>query len=296
MSVYIDLHMHSSYSTDGEIAPEVLIQKCRDNGIRIMAIADHDNVKGVAEGLAAAEKYGITCIPAIELFAAFKENWYHVLGYGIDYMNPVFNDFGAKLDAQYMAMNDKLLELTNALGFELTKEQMDRYSEGAYYIYEEFAEALLDDPRYVDSELLKPYRKGGVKGDNPCVNFAWDFYTKGKPCYLKMEFPPMEEVLEAIHESGGVSVLAHPGQNLGKHLELFDEIVELGIQGVEAFSSYHTPEQSSYFLEKGKEYGLLITCGSDYHGKLKPEVVLGGNGCTIDQKEIEKQLKEYRLI
>lgn len=193
-------------------------------------------------------------------------------------------------------MNDKLLALTNSLGFELTKEQMDRYSTGNYYIYEEFAEALLDDPRYLDSELLKPYRSGGEKGDNPFVRFAWDFYTKGKPCYMEMKFPPMEEILKEIHENGGVSVLAHPGQNLGNHLELFDEIVELGIQGVEVFCSYHSQEQSQYFLDKAEQYGLLVTCGSDFHGKIKPEVQLGGSGCSIDQREIEEQLKAYGLL
>lgn len=296
MNCFMDLHMHSVHSMDGEIAPAKLVKMCKDAGIRIMAIADHDNVKGVEEGLKAAGECGITCIPAIELYCVYKGLHFHVLGYGIDYTNPVFNRYGQKLWDQYLAANDRLIELTNQLGFELTKEDLDAVSANGVYIGENFAEVLLNDPRYTEHELLKPYREGGSRSDRPYVNFYWDFYAFGKECYVEIVYPPMEEIIQVILENGGVPVIAHPGQNLKGHLELFDEIVALGMQGVEAFSSYHTEEENEFFLKKGREQNLLVTCGSDFHGWIKPDILVGGSGCTIDQKEIEAQLREYGLL
>ena len=73
-------------------------------------------------------------------------------------------------------------------------------------------------------------------------------------------------------------------------------MVELGVEGVEAFSSYHSPETVEYFYQAGKKHQILITCGSDYHGKTKPAIELGECRCTIDEHDIENQLKEYKLI
>ena len=102
--------------------------------------------------------------------------------------------------------------------------------------------------------------------------------------------------IEIINKHGGVAVLAHPGNNLKGKFEVFDEMVKVGIQGVEAFSNYHTKETCEYFYNKGKEHNLLITCGSDYHGKTKPAIELGETRCFINEHDIEAQLKEYKLI
>ncbi|MFV0395946.1 MAG: phosphatase, partial [Coprobacillaceae bacterium] len=109
-------------------------------------------------------------------------------------------------------------------------------------------------------------------------------------------FPTLEEVLEVVHKHGGCCVLAHPGNNLKGKYELFDDMIALGIDGVEAFSSYHSEEAVEYFYNKGKENNLLITCGSDYHGHTKPSIKLGDSKCTINQNEIDNKLKEYNLL
>ena len=80
------------------------------------------------------------------------------------------------------------------------------------------------------------------------------------------------------------------------HRRWFDEMVKLGLDGVEAFSNYHDKETVQYFYQAGLKYNMLITCGSDYHGKTKPAIELGECRCIIDEKEIEEQLKSYNLI
>lgn len=295
MKSYVDLHMHSFYSDDGEFTPAQLVDMCHEAGVKIMAIADHNWVKANDEAKKRCEELGMTYIPAIEIDCSYEGLNFHVVGYGIDYHNPVFNQLGENVEKQELACSAKKLELTNALGFDLKKEQLDALSPNGVFTGEMFGEALLADERYIDHELLKPYREGGSRSDNPFVNFYWDFYAQGKPCYTEVKFPSLEETVKMINDHGGIAILAHPGNNLKGRFELFDDMVKAGIQGVECFSSYHTEEVNEYFYNKAKELNILYTCGSDFHGKTKPAIVLGGNGCK-DPKEVEDYLKKYHLI
>lgn len=291
---YIDLHMHSMYSDDGEYTPTQLVDMCHEAGVKIMAIADHNWVKANEEAKKHADELGMTYIPAIEIDCTYKGVNLHVLGYGIDNQE-VFNQLGEDIEKQEIACSMKKLELTNALGFDLKKEQLDALSTNGVYTGEMFGEALLNDSRYDDHELLKPYRQGGERSDNPYVNFYWDYYAQGKPCYTEIHFPTLEETIQLIHQHGGVALLAHPGNNLKGQFELFDEMVALGLDGVECFSSYHTTETNEYFYNKAKELNVLYTCGSDFHGKTKPSIHLGENGC-LNPQEMEDCLKAHHLI
>lgn len=291
---YIDLHMHSMYSDDGEYTPTQLVDMCHEAGVKIMAIADHNWIKANEEAKKHADELGMTYIPAIEIDCTYKGVNLHVLGYGIDNQE-VFNQLGEDIEKQEIACSMKKLELTNALGFDLKKEQLDALSTNGVYTGEMFGEALLNDSRYEDHELLKPYRQGGERSDNPYVNFYWDYYAQGKPCYTEIHFPTLEETIQLIHQHGGVALLAHPGNNLKGQFELFDEMVALGLDGVECFSSYHTTETNEYFYNKAKELNVLYTCGSDFHGKTKPSIHLGENGC-LNPQEMEDCLKAHHLI
>ena len=286
--------MHSMYSDDGEYTPTQLVDMCHETGVKIMAIADHNWVKANEEAKKHADELGMTYIPAIEIDCTYKGVNLHVLGYGIDNQE-VFNQLGEDIEKQEIACSMKKLELTNALGFDLKKEQLDALSTNGVYTGEMFGEALLNDSRYEDHELLKPYRQGGERSDNPYVNFYWDYYAQGKPCYTEIHFPTLEETIQLIHQHGGVALLAHPGNNLKGQFELFDEMVALGLDGVECFSSYHTTETNEYFHNKAKELNVLYTCGSDFHGKTKPSIHLGENGC-LNPQEIEDCLKAHHLI
>lgn len=296
MNTYIDLHMHSLYSDDGEYTPTQLVQMCHEQGIRIMAIADHDNAYANKEAKQAADALGMTYISGIEIDCTFNGLNFHVLGYGIDATHPDFTNLYDGIMAQEKQMSASKITLTNALGFQITKEQLDALSEDGVYSGELFAEVLLQDKAYKDHPLLAPYREGGARSDNPYVNFYWDYYAQGKPCYTEIVYPTLEETIALIKQHGGVAVLAHPGNNLKGQFEMVNDMIAAGIQGIEVFSSYHTSETTAYFFEVAKQNNLLITCGSDFHGKTKPSIALGASGCTIDQSEIEAQLKTYQLI
>ena len=96
----------------------------------------------------------------------------------------------------------------------------------------------------------------------------------------------MEDILDVIHKNGGFAVLAHPWVNLKQNIDLLDEILDLGPDGVEAFSSYHTREQAEFFYGIAKERNLIVTCGSDYHGKTKPAIQVGQHHCRLSWGDI----------
>lgn len=296
MENYIDLHIHSNYSDDGECTPKELVKQCKNAGIRIMAIADHNSVKAIDEEKEICQQMGIVCLPAIEIDCRFKGVNLHVIGYGMDYTKAEIIILEEKIVSQEVAMSKEKLRLTNQLGFSLIEEDLSVLSSNGVWTGEMFAEALLAKEEYLNSNLLKPYREGGHRSDNPFVNFYWDYYAQGKPCYVEIKLPDIEEIISVIHKYGGITVLAHPANNLKDRFELFDEMLAIGLDGVEAFSSYHTKNDIDYFYQKAKEHHLLVTCGSDYHGRMKPMIQLGGSKCYIDQNIIEEQLKNYKLI
>jgi len=296
MRNFIDLHIHSMYSDDGEYTPEALVKKCKNVNIEIMAITDHNTISGIEEEKEYCEKTGITCIPAIEIDCIFMGVNLHIIGYGIDYSKEEIKAIEGNILKQELSKAKEKLILTNALGFELQEDDLKAISISGIWTGEMFGEILLSKEIYKDHEILKPYRKGGERSDNPYVNFYWDFYSKGKPCYTEIQYPSLDNSIKIIHKYGGVAVLAHPGHNLKDNYELFDDIVSLGLDGIEAFSSYHNNEAMDYFYRKGKEKHLLITCGSDYHGKTKPAIAIGNSKCNIDQSIIAKQLMEYGLL
>lgn len=294
MNQFIDLHMHSYYSDDGEYTPRQLVEMAHQKGIKIMAIADHNYVKANQEALKVANKYDMSYIPAIEIDCTFKDINLHVLGYGVT--SSQFNELGDAILNQELQASTKKIQLVEQLGFQVNQDKLSKLTDTGVYTGEMFGELLLNDERYHDHELLKPYRQGENRSDNPYVNFYWDFFSQGKPCYVPIVFPTLNKVIDLIHHHGGIAVLAHPGQNLKGKFEVFDEIIKLGIDGVEAFSSYHNQETNDYFYHKAVKNHLIYTCGSDFHGKTKPSIKLGQMGCFIDEHEIEEQLKKYHLI
>lgn len=296
MEKYIDLHMHSKYSDDGEFTPKQLVEQCYQAGIRIMAITDHNSVKAIDEAKETAKKLGIQYIPGIEIDCTYNGINLHVLGYGIDYHHEDFILLEKNILEQELICSKEKVKLTNELGFDVDLEKLNSLTSNGVYTGEMFGEVLLNDKRYIDHPLLKPYRNGGGRSDNPYVNFYWDFYAQGKSCYTKVIYPSLKETIGLIKKCGGVVVLAHPGNNLKGCFEIVAEMVTLGIEGVEAFSNYHSLETAEYFYKAGKKHHLLITCGSDYHGKTKPAIELGKCHCTIDERDIEAQLKEYQLL
>lgn len=72
--------------------------------------------------------------------------------------------------------------------------------------------------------------------------------------------------------------------------ELLEKIIEAGVKGLEVHSSYHNETKMAFYKEFAINNNLVITCGSDFHGKLKPSINIGGISCEDSEDLIIKNL------
>lgn len=286
MSLKADLHMHSSMSADGEITPEQLVAMAAKANFNCIAITDHNRIDGIAPAIQAGKKSGITIIPGVEIDCDFGDIHLHILGYGIDYERPEFASLWQKAKANECAASNQLMDRVEALGIVINRDAVKKIAGDGSVIGEHIAEAALEDPRNADNTKLAPFRPGGARSDNPFVNFYWDFCGRGKPAHVAVDCITLDECITLIADSGGIPVLAHPGQSIHEHPGSLPEIVVKGVRGMEAYSSYHTPEACIHWKNEADKNNLFVTCGSDFHGKTKPSIALGQHGAGDTMEEL----------
>ena len=290
---YIDLHMHSYYSDDGEFEPKQLIDLCLEKNIKYFSIADHNSVRGIKEAKEYCVGKNINIILAIELDCTFNEINLHVLGYGIDYDKTVFYDIEDNIIKQEQFASKKRMKLVKELGIDFSDEVINSLSRNGVVNGEMIAEAAMKFDKNHENPLLMPYYENGSRSDNPYVNFYWDYCAQGKAAYAEVSFISLQEAINIIEESGGIPILAHPGNNIKENINLLEQIISCGIKGIEVYSSYHSKEQVEFYKKFSLKHKLLLTCGSDFHGKTKPSIVIGGTDCEGIEDKIISQLKCY---
>lgn len=290
---YIDLHMHSYYSDDGEFEPKQLIDLCLEKNIKYFSIADHNSVRGIKEAKEYCVGKNINIIPAIELDCTFNEINLHVLGYGIDCNKTVFYDIEDNIIKQEQFASKKRMKLVKELGIDFSDEVINSLSRNGVVNGEMIAEAAMKFDKNHKNPLLMPYYENGSRSDNPYVNFYWDYCAQGKAAYAEVSFISLQEAINIIEESGGIPILAHPGNNIKENINLLEQIISCGIKGIEVYSSYHSREQVEFYKKFSLKHKLLLTCGSDFHGKTKPSIVIGGTDCEGIEDKIISQLKCY---
>lgn len=278
---YMDLHMHSCKSDDGEYTPTELMQFCHDAGLQVVAIADHNSVEAIPEAKEVAQQLHLTYIPAIELDCVIDKVELHVLGYHINEKDALFSQLTLTLREQEQAASKIRLQKAKEFGLYIDEEKAYALSHHNVITGEIIAEVALADER--NHERLKEYLPQGTRSDNPYVNFYWDYCSQGKPLYAKMEYMTLQEAVNLIHHAGGFAVLAHPGNNTKENVALLDAIFAYDIIGIEVYSSYHSQKQIQFYEAYAKEHHLYMTCGSDFHGKTKPAIALGAHGCPDSQ-------------
>ena len=282
----IDMHTHTNYS-DGDLSPQELIKLAIDKGIGTLAITDHNTVEGIKkvnknnDTIVAS---GIKIINGIELSAKTDIGRMHILGYGIDLNNE--------------ALNKKLLEIKdNSINSFLSIMEQIKRDYGIRFSYEDIKTLVNANHNLGRPDLAKLCIKYGYAST---VQEAFDKYlieahNKTRQTSKKL---PYQECLELITKSGGIPILAHP-----KTLELSEkellillkEMISYGLKGIEVYHSSHSQEEMSYYLEIANKYDLIISGGSDFHGKtVKPDIELGtGKNNNIRIKKLSLLDKLY---
>ena len=291
METWLDLHMHTRYSMDGQFEPADLMQQCADAGLRAVTVTDHDSVRAISEAKDMAQHLGLHFFPGIEISCQHHGKNFHLLGYGIHADCAVFQRIETDIHEQRLANSEKMMDAVEALGIYLDRPSIRNMSLDGVVASVTIARAALADPRNANNPVLAPYRPGGTRGNAPYVNFGWDFCGQGGPAFIPMKLPDFAASVQTIQQHGGAAVLAHPGANMKQNRDLTEELIQCGIDGIEVYCSYHDTETAAFYQQIAQEYQLLNTIGSDYHGRAKPHISLGTYGHPQPQSVYERLYK-----
>jgi predicted metal-dependent phosphoesterase TrpH len=270
-----DLHVHSSFSNDGELGVGELVQKCLSNNVKILSICDHNIVGGIPDAVSQCRNSGIDFIPGIEMDCNYKGTDMHLLGYHIQWESKEIQDLEGQAEQLHMNAVPHMIRNLAKAGIEIDGEELMEKARGKVPAPELFAEVLMENPDYHKNPLLLPYLPGGTRSDMPYINFYLDYFAQGKPAYVELELMNFREALELVKRNRGIPVIAHPGLNFRGKEELVEELLDLGAEGLEVFNNYHDPRQMEYFAQLTQSSSKLMTAGSDFHGKIKPLIELG---------------------
>ncbi|MGB4613986.1 MAG: PHP domain-containing protein, partial [Erysipelotrichaceae bacterium] len=261
MKQLIDLHMHSIYSSDGEYTPKELLELSKKAGYRFISITDHNSIKGSIEAIKLSKNYNIKVYSGIELDCNIKGINIHLLGY--DFKGDINPFIEVEKNVLKLEKQRATLMLEKAFGLGLKFDKEKAYVKGFDGIVtgESIAEAALNDARNIDNEILKPYRKNGNRSDNPYVNFYWDYFSMGKPCYVPIEFMSFEEANKMILDAKGISIIAHPSITVKRNPELIKYMINKGVSGIEVYSSYHNEDDIYYYNNLCDELNVIKSIG-----------------------------------
>ncbi len=242
----IDLHMHSTAS-DGVYSPSEVVRIAHTNNVALIALSDHDTVDGYAAARAEGQTLGLEVWPAVELSAEDAHVDRHILGYLFRPQDGPFLAFLAELRQARVDRINQIVRKLAALGVPIETARVLELADGGSVGRPHVARALLEKG-YVGS-LLDAFKR-----------YLYD----GGPAYVPHHALPPNRAIEVIHAAGGVAVLAHPGR-YADPLGRLDELIPLGIDGVEVYYPDHAPALISALRGRAQRHNLIITAGSDFH-------------------------------
>ncbi|HNW85621.1 MAG TPA: PHP domain-containing protein [Candidatus Limiplasma sp.] len=267
-----DLHCHSVYS-DGFNPVAELADFAARAGLTHLALSDHDTMAGVQPLRQEAGKRGLSVIPAVECTCVDTPRGrpVHMLCYAPkrpEALQSILQGTLERRRAAKLAMAERIARL-----YPLTVEDVLRASAQSASIYEVHLIAPLAAMGYtktVSGSLLQELI--GPKGS----------------CYVPIRYPDVREILAAIREADGLAVLAHPGQF--DSLALAQECAQSGlIQGIECYHPRNSEAVTAQSLQLCREYGLLVTGGTDFHGMYSSAPHPLGT-CTITGETLQRFL------
>jgi predicted metal-dependent phosphoesterase TrpH len=249
MDIQTDLHLHTTAS-DGRWTPDELVARVQQAGIGLFAVTDHDSLGGLAATAECIRGSGLRFLPGVELSSRLNGQSYHLVAYGFDADDPALKALVEANNTRLLNNSDEAVRLLRSSGYPIS---LDDY---ATYTWDR--------------------RRGGWKGLNFLIDrgFCRDVHSYfgelfgSELVHPAAGFPPPEDVIGVVQQAGGVVILAHPGAPSYNGLDTrqLDELVEVGLQGLECYSFHHSRAATRWFLDYCHSRDLLITGGSDCHG------------------------------
>lgn len=280
MEKLCDLHVHSHFS-DGTCSPAELISLAKQAGLSAIALCDHNTVSGLPDFMAAGEGSGVETVAGIEFSTEYADTELHILGlfikpehYGI--IHAMMEDLLRRKEQSYMDMVQRLQRAGYDLDYAAIKAAtasgfVNRAVVGAELTRLGYAQSVQD----AFKNLLAP--KHGY--------------------YVPPKRPDAYEIIGFIKQLGAVAVLAHPFLNLDEAglREFLPRAVEMGLDGMEVQYPKYDEATTALAGRMAREFGILPSGGSDFHGANKPDIAMGvGRGSLRIPLEYLENLRKCK--
>ncbi len=241
----VDLHSHTNAS-DGEHSPEELVALARARRVTVLALTDHDTTAGIERALAAARQAGdIELIPGVELSTDVPGYEIHILGYLVNWHDPEFQAMINKFRDGRIGRAEKIVAKLAELGAPISFARVQEIAGDGAIGRPHVAQALVE------------------AGHVASVREAFDKHlANDRPAYVEHYSLPPTEAVKLILSAGGVPVLAHPRQVV----QFLPDLIQAGLLGLECYYAEYDERQQRELVDLAKQYGLIATGGSDFHG------------------------------
>ena len=241
-----DLHAHSTRS-DGLRSVMELAHLASLSGLAGLAITDHDILPDEEMLIEAGQTRGVMLLTGIELSTTWKTRRLHLLGYG----------FSLSSSASLKQLCEELLASR--------RERWEKLVAGL-----RAQKVVMDEPalvrirnqgspgrKHLARELVRLRRASSTR-------VAFDRYLSPLDADLSPIGIDLARAIQAIHDSSGVAVLAHPPT--GMNVEEWRELGTMGLDGIETRFGKVANAHRRFLEERAAEYDWIPTAGSDYHG------------------------------
>src|ERR671919_1495874 len=268
----IDLHTHTVYS-DGTFTPAQSVELALERGLTALSISDHDSTEGLPEALRAAEGTGLEIVPGVEFSTIHEHGGVHMLTYWPDVADREFQAELQRLREDRYQRGERMVRKLQDLGYPVLFERVREIASGKNIGRPHIAQAL------VEAGVVAEVKEA----------FSDELIGTGGRAYVEKHALHPLDALPLMKRAGGLAVLAHPvhwRDGLPVPDQLIEEMVQAGLDGIEAAHPDHDPDTEARYREMAKRFGLVATGSSDCHGTRYDPIRMGS--VTTDPEEFAR--------
>ncbi len=265
LKIYASLHMHSTHS-DGVYTPRELVKIAKNEGYHALSVTDHDTVTANEELACECKKAGLESIFGCEFSTKSLTTGlpYHITAFDFDPEEPKMKqyllDLSEKETSQTRALFKRGVEIGYIKG--ITWEDVLEYNKGITWLCNEHVFRAMKARELITELEYEEF-----------FEVCFGKHRDEVPAYC--DFKSTEEVIDLVHNAGGICCVAHPeGQ-----LHTVPALVDIGVDGIEVWHNDLSTETKKQALLLAEKYGLYVSGGQDHHG------LLGGQYSRFEDPE-----------
>ena len=260
MTISIDLHAHTLCS-DGELSPEGLVQRAKQQNLQVLAITDHDTTEGIAAASKFADENQIKLVAGVEISVTWENKTFHIVGLNIDPENKQLTNGLADLRARRNLRAIEIAEKLAKKNIENALQGTQALVKGSIVSRTHFAQFLVNSGH--SKNLQQAFKR---------------YLGDGKQGYAKTQWASLGQAVQWIHGAGGLAVIAHPGRyKIGRaRMHAFlSHFKACGGDAIEVISGSQSSDVTPHFARLATEYDLFASVGSDFHSPSQRWLELG---------------------